>query len=89
MSDDYQDKCSLLRDAIYQALEVLGKEARVALLFHLKQRLNTVSLSDDEEEIPCAPLADIEVALRGLLGPAAEIIIKRIRKSLKSDGVTA
>lgn len=92
-----EDECAHLKRSIYESLEILGRDAEAALLYHLKRKLGVISSSatllldgeEKEEEIPCPPLEDIESALRGLLGPGAEIIIMRIRAALKRHGVAA
>jgi hypothetical protein len=84
-----KDECARLKDSVNNALEVLGEEAKMALLFHLKKKLNIKSSLSGDEDIPCPPLADIEAAFRELLGPAAEIIIRRIREAMKGDAAAA
>lgn len=62
-------------EALHEALNIFGKDASAALMFHLKKRL-----PDLEED--GTTLKDIESALYDLLGPGAQLLVNTVRQSL-------
>ena len=69
--------CDKIEQAFKNAVRVFDESAVRVLLYHLEEKYHM------RFEPPCPKLEEIEAALHDIAGPAADVIIVRIRAFLR------